>query len=137
MLKEKLSMRKEDCVLIEADFGGAGVEAYALAFLKLFNNAREYPKTIYKVENLRDSDKVYVLCPKKAEERVKNFLTGIEHTWDKETKTLTSVGKVLSVMPAKVGFIEYDWDSTYHYDDPRSEDDYDSVPEYFIMDPDM
>lgn len=65
-VKESMRLERKPAVLITADFSGPNVEAYAMAWLKLTNNAREYPKMIYKIWNERNSDKVYVLCdPKK------------------------------------------------------------------------
>jgi hypothetical protein len=48
-------------------------EEYAKAFLAIWNNGREYPDTIKKVENTFDN-RVYVTVREEAEERAKEFL---------------------------------------------------------------
>ena len=42
MLKEKLSIERKKAVMITADFTAPTTESYAMAWLKLCNNAREY-----------------------------------------------------------------------------------------------
>ena len=129
MLKERVSIRRERCSLITADFT-APVEAYALAYLKLLNNAREYTNMIYSVSNDRRNG-VYVVCPLKATERVKEFLTGIEAWYDADNKKTIYVGKVTSVEEIDFGHFVYDVESTYHYDDPRWDEDIDKALSYY------
>ena len=42
MLKEKLSIERKKAVMITADFTAPTTESYAMAWLKLCNNARGY-----------------------------------------------------------------------------------------------
>lgn len=51
MLKEKLSIERKKAVMITADFTAPTTESYAMAWLKLCNNAREYKDVIWRVEN--------------------------------------------------------------------------------------
>lgn len=63
---------KAEGVTICVDICGT-LEDYAKAFLSIWNNAREYPNTIKKVENTFDN-RVYVTVIAEAEERSKEFL---------------------------------------------------------------
>lgn len=49
------------------------VQEYALSLLHIINNAREYPNTIYKVENT-PSNRVYVTCNPSRKESVRDYL---------------------------------------------------------------
>lgn len=49
------------------------VNEYAINLLVIINNAREYPKEFYKVENTR-SNVILVTCPMESQECVKEFL---------------------------------------------------------------
>ena len=49
MLKEKIYFERKKAVLLTVDFSGT-VEEYAMAWLKLTNNAREYGNMIWKIE---------------------------------------------------------------------------------------
>lgn len=127
MLKEKVWMDKRDAAVIVADFGQAGVEGYAMAFLKLCNNAREYPDTIWHIENNSDN-KVTVVCPLKAEDRVKDFLTDIVYRYDvgaEEGKKAIGVGKVVDSWHTKIGVFERSFDSTAKYGTDQYDKDID------------
>lgn len=50
------------------------VQRYAMSFLHIWNNAREFPHTFYKVENLSGSNNVIVTCNPKREEDVIGYL---------------------------------------------------------------
>lgn len=76
MLKEKLSIERKKAVMITADFTAPTTESYAMAWLKLCNNAREYKDVIWRVEN-DSGNRVYVWCNPKYKETVIEFLTGI------------------------------------------------------------
>ena len=75
MLKEKLSIERKKAVMITADFTAPTTESYAMAWLKLCNNAREYKDVIWRIEN-DSGNKVYVWCNPKYKETVIEFLTG-------------------------------------------------------------
>ena len=50
------------------------VQRYAMSFLHIFNNAREFPNSFYKVENISGSNDVFVTCRPKDAEDVKEYL---------------------------------------------------------------
>lgn len=93
MLKEKLSIERKKAVMITADFTAPTTESYAMAWLRLCNNAREYKDVIWRVEN-DSGNRVYVWCNPKYKETVIEFLTGIVY-YHQEDKGPTSVGKVI------------------------------------------
>ena len=64
---------KEKATQITVNLEG-DVQKYALSFLCIFNNAREYPNMFYKVENLCGSNKVFVTCRTEDAESIKEFL---------------------------------------------------------------
>ena len=76
MLKENLTFERKRAAVIIADFSAPVIEGYAMAWLKLCNNAREYKNIIWKIENDR-SNKVCVWCNPDRKDEVVNFLTGI------------------------------------------------------------
>lgn len=102
MLKEKLSIERKKAVMITADFTAPTTESYAMAWLRLCNNAREYKDVIWRIEN-DSGNKVYVWCDPKYKETVIEFLTGIVYYYQ-EDKGPTSVGKVIEVTDVTVGF---------------------------------
>ena len=89
MLKEKLSIERKKAVMITADFTAPTTESYAMAWLRLCNNAREYKDVIWRIEN-DSGNKVYVWCDPKYKETVIEFLTGIVYYYQ-EDKGPTSV----------------------------------------------
>jgi len=67
-----LFYEKEKAIRITVRLEG-GVQKYALSFLHIWNNAREYPDMFYKVENDSGND-VYVTCRPKDAESIKEYL---------------------------------------------------------------
>ena len=59
------------------------VREYALDFLNIINNAREYPNTFYKVEN-NSGNNVYITCRTSDKENVKYYLTQFGKIIDEE-----------------------------------------------------
>lgn len=110
MLKEKLSIERKKAVMITADFTAPTTESYAMAWLRLCNNAREYKDVIWRIEN-DSGNKVYVWCNPKYKETVIEFLTGIVYYYQ-EDKGPTSVGKVIEETDVTVGFPVYEYEST-------------------------
>lgn len=68
----KFDYEKEKAIMFTLDIKG-GLQEYALSFLHIVNNAREYPNTIYKVQNT-SSNVVHVTCPVKKRDEVKSYL---------------------------------------------------------------
>ena len=64
---------KEKAVQIAVNLDG-DIQKYALSFLHIWNNAREYPSTFYKVENISASNAVFVTCNPDDVEKVKEYL---------------------------------------------------------------
>lgn len=110
MLKEKLSIERRKAVMITADFTAPTTESYAMAWLRLCNNAREYKDIIWRIEN-DSGNRVYVWCDPKYKETVIEFLTGIVYYYQ-EDKGPTSVGKVIEAEDVTVGFPVYEYEST-------------------------
>lgn len=125
MLKEKLTFERKKAVLLTVEFKGT-VEEYAMAWLKLTNNAREYSNMIWKIKNC-SSNKVYVYCNPKSVEAVKDFCTGIVSFYHKDEDKIHSVGEVVDETEIIVGIPVYDWESTCRTDDPQWDKDCDSV----------
>lgn len=96
MLKEKLSIERKKAVMITADFTAPTTESYAMAWLRLCNNAREYKDVIWRIEN-DSGNKVYVWCDPKYKETVIEFLTGIVYYYQ-EDKGPTSEEKAISAL---------------------------------------
>lgn len=65
--------KKEKAVQITVRLDG-NTQEYALSFLHIWNNAREYPNMFYKVENIGSSNNVFVTCNPKYEEDIKEYL---------------------------------------------------------------
>lgn len=129
MLRESMRLERKPAVLITADFSGPNVEAYAMAWLKLTNNAREYPEMIYKIWNERDSDKVYVLCNPKNKDMVEEFLDeiyckGCDGKW-------WNIGKVLDSFEIEIGVPVYEYCSDADSDSEEWEDDMDAAVMYW------
>ena len=125
MLKEKIRFERKEAVRLTVDFSGK-IEDYALAWWKLTNNAREYPDMIWKISNDRGSN-VYVICNPKSAESVKDFCTGIYASYDDETDKVNYIGKVIAEDKIIVGVPIYEYESTYHYDDEKWEEDLDKA----------
>lgn len=134
MLKEKLTIERRKAVMLEVDFSGRTVEEYAMAWLKLTNNAREYSNLIWKIKNIPGS-KVYVICKPEAVEQVREFCTDIVSFYSEDDDKIHSVGKVLNESDVIVGVPVYEWDSTCDCDDPEWEEDFDkSIHEWLMVD---
>lgn len=110
MLKEKLTFERRKAVLLTVEFKGT-VEEYAMAWLKLTNNAREYNNMIWKIQNT-SSNTVYVYCNPKSAEAVKDFCTGIVTFYHEEEDKIHYVGEVTNETEVIVGVPIYEWDST-------------------------
>lgn len=115
MLKEKLVIKRKAATLITADFTAPEITGYAMAWLKLCNNAREL-KCIWKIENDR-SNKVYVWCDPSHKDEVINFLTGIVY-FHKDEKPIP-IGKVLDVCDDTIGAPVYEYGSTCDSNDEQ------------------
>lgn len=50
------------------------IQQYAMSFLHIWNNAREFPNMFYKVENISGSNNVFVTCRPKDAEDIKEYL---------------------------------------------------------------
>ena len=125
MLKEKLTFERKKAVLLTVEFKGT-VEEYALAWLKLTNNAREYGNMIWKIENC-SGNKVYVYCNPKSSEAVKDFCTGIISYYHEDKDEMNYVGEVIDESEVIVGVPIYEYESTCDTDDPQWDEDYDNV----------
>lgn len=110
MLKEKLTFERKKAVLLTVEFNGT-VEEYAMAWLKLTNNAREYYNMIWKIQNT-SKNTVYVYCNPKSAEAVKDFCTGIVAFFHEEDNKMHYVGEVTNEQEIVVGVPIYEWDST-------------------------
>ena len=136
MLKEKLTFERKEAVVLTVDFSGT-TEEYALAWLRLTNNAREYSNMIWKISNTSGSNNVYVICNPKSAEAIKEFCTGIITLYDAKTDQLHCIGKVINEETITVGVPTYEYESTCWTDDPQWEKDMDSaVLEWLAVDSD-
>ena len=75
----KYCHRKEKAIQITVCLEG-DVQKYALSFLHIWNNAREYPNMFYKVENNSGND-VIVTCRPKDAESIKEYLEQFGKVW--------------------------------------------------------
>ena len=124
MLKEKLTFERKKAVVITADFSAPVIEGYAMAWLKLCNNAREYKNIIWKIENDRNN-KVYVWCNPDRKDEVIDFLTGIVNCYKDEE--VTTIGKVIDVSEEVIGIPVYEYESTSKGGSDEWEDDIESA----------
>lgn len=69
----KYCHEKEKAIQVTVRLEG-DVQTYALSFLHIWNNAREYPRSFYKVENIAGSNNVIVTCNPADVENVKEYL---------------------------------------------------------------
>lgn len=130
MLKEKISFERKEAVLLTVDFSGT-IEGYALAWLKLTNNAREYSDMIWKVFNNSENE-VYVICNPKHAKAVKEFCTDIYAYYNEKKDETCYIGKVISEDKITVGVPVYEYESTCWGDDEKWEEDMDKVIYYWI-----
>lgn len=125
MLKERLTFERKKAILLTVEFKGT-IEEYAMAWLKLTNNAREYSDMIWKIHNCSGSE-VFVYCNPKSAEAVKDFCTGIVAIYNKEKDEVHYIGEVISEQEVTVGVPIYDYSSTCSLDDEMWENDMDKV----------
>lgn len=125
MLKEKLRIERKEAVMLTVDFSGT-IEEYALAWLKLTNNVREYNNMIWKISNSRGNN-VYVICNPKSAEAVKEFCTGIVAIYDDKKDEMHYIGKVIEEETITVGVPIYEYESTCWSNDEQWEKDMDSA----------
>lgn len=74
--------KKEKAIKISVSLEG-DVQKYALSFLHIWNNAREYPNMFYKVEN-NSGNSVFITCNPKYAEEIKEYLEQFGEIWDTE-----------------------------------------------------
>ena len=135
MLKEKLTFERRKAILLTVEFKGT-VEEYAMAWLKLTNNAREYSNMIWKIQNT-SSNTVYVYCNPKSAEAVKDFCTGIVTFYHEEEDEMHFVGEVTNETEVIVGVPIYEWESTCSVSDTQWEEDFDkSIDEWLAVEDD-
>lgn len=96
-----------DGYCVRVDCGQAGVEGYAMAFLKLSNVARE-GGAIYKVETERDTNNILVYCRKKSLDNVKEFCNELCVKHDGTSTTI--IGKVVDEWKMRFALIDYDFE---------------------------
>lgn len=130
MLKEKIRFERKEAVLLTVDFSGT-VEGYAMAWLKLTNNAREYKNMIWKIFNNKEND-VYVICNPKHVEAVKEFCDGIYAYYNEKKDETCYIGKVISEDKITVGVPVYEYESTCWGDDEKWEEDMDKAIYYWL-----
>ena len=123
MLKEELTFERKRVVVIIADFSAPVIEGYAMAWLKVCNNAREYKNIIWKIENDRNNNNVYVWCNPDRKDEVIEFLTGIVEFY--EGDKITPIGKVINVSEEVIGVPVYEYESTCDSNDEQWYEDID------------
>lgn len=124
MLKEELTFERKRAAVITADFSAPVIEGYAMAWLKLCNNAREYKNIIWKIENDRNNN-VCVWCNPDRKDEVVNFLTGIVNCY--KDQEVVPIGKVIDVSEEVIGAPVYEYESTSKGGSDEWEDDIDSA----------
>lgn len=124
MLKEELTFERKRAAVITADFSAPVIEGYAMAWLKLCNNAREYKSIIWKIENDRNNN-VYVWCNPNRKDEVVNFLTGIVNCY--KDQEVTPIGKVIDISEEVIGVPVYEYESTSKGGSNEWENDIDSA----------
>lgn len=122
MLKERLVIERKAATLITADFTAPEITGYAMAWLKLCNNARELKRIIWKIEN-DAKNKVYVWCDPHYKDEMIDFLTGIVY-FHKDGKPIP-IGKVLNVCDDTIGVPVYEYESTCDSNDEQWYEDID------------
>lgn len=55
------------------------VEDYALVFLQMFNNVREYPNMFYRIEN-SSANSVFITCRTSDKESIRNWIEAFNDT---------------------------------------------------------
>ena len=125
MLKEKIRFERKEAVMLTVDFSGS-IENYALAWLKLTNNAREYDNMIWKISNDRGTN-VYIVCNPKSVDSVKEFCEDIIASYNEKEEKVDYIGEVIDERIITVGVPIYEYESTERYDDERWEEDLDNA----------
>lgn len=74
--------KKEKATKISVELK-SNTQEYALSFLHIWNNAREYPNMFYKVEN-NSGNSVFITCNPKYVDEVKEYLEQFGEIWDTE-----------------------------------------------------
>lgn len=120
MLKEELTFERKTASVITVDFSAPKIEGYAMAWLKLCNNAREYKNIIWKIKN-DSSNEVCVWCSPDRKDEVIEFLTGIVEFY--EGDKITSIGKVIDVSEEVIGVPVYEYETTSKVDSDEWEHD--------------
>lgn len=64
---------KQKAIQITVRLDG-NVQEYAMSFLHIWNNAREFPNMFYKVENISGNNNVFVTCRPKDADSIKEYL---------------------------------------------------------------
>lgn len=123
MLKEELTFERKTAAVITADFSAPVIEGYAMAWLKLCNNAREYKNIIWKIENDRNNNNVYVWCNPNRKDKVVDFLTGIVNCY--KDQEITPIGKVIDVSEEVIGVPVYEYETTCDSNDEQWYEDID------------
>lgn len=123
MLKEELTFERKRVVVIIADFSAPVIEGYAMAWLKLCNNAREYKNIIWKIENDRNNNNVYVWCNPDRKDEVVDFLTGIVNCY--KDQEVIPIGKVIDASEEVIGVPVYEYESTCDSNDEQWYEDID------------
>lgn len=129
MLKENFKFEKRKAILLTVSFKGT-IEEYAMAWLKLTNNAREYPKNIWKIYNDKGCN-VYVICNPKSVQMIKDFCTGIYVSYDEKTNKAHYVGEVINEEEIIVGVPIYETESLSNTDE-EFEKDMDNIINFWI-----
>ena len=124
MLKEKLTFERRKAICLTVEFNGT-VEEYAMAWLKLTNNAREYDNMIWKIHNCSGNE-VFVYCNPKSVDAVKDFCTGIVALYSEKDDEVHYIGEVIGEEEVTVGVPIYDYESDSK-DDEEWENDMDNA----------
>ena len=89
------------------------VDDYALVFLQMFNNAREYSETIMQIEN-NSGNEVFITCPTDSVESVRGWVDAFRDT---EVVDIEEVDRfIFNIHPNKEEFVNlfgYDNESQY------------------------
>lgn len=89
------------------------INDYALVFLQLFNNAREYPESIMLIEN-NSGNQVFITCPKDSTEEIKDWINSFKDTKVIDIENIDRF--VFNIFPDKEEFCNlfgYENDSQY------------------------
>ena len=74
----KLNYKKEKAIMFTVSMPKK-VEDYALVFLQMFNNVREYPDMLYRIEN-NSANAVFITCRISDKESVRNWIEAFNDT---------------------------------------------------------